>query len=217
MHSRPTRAARPSSCWRRRCRCRGRRRLRSTMWSSAQSASDSDELPASSNIFTATRRASGATPTTPSPLYGAAAVPATCVPWPWPSLGGAPVDAVQAGCGIDARHEVGMVEIDSRVENRDPSAVPTVAGLVGPTWAAEPTRRCARRRRAASLQGERASAVTDTTRGLRSSAAAALRGAPELEAVERMSIRQTDRSAGRAGQAACLDSGVRVRGQLDDP
>ena len=63
-------------------------RFSAVMWSSAQSANASDELPESSNIFTATRRASGATPTTPTSFSGAAAVPATCVPWPYPSFGG---------------------------------------------------------------------------------------------------------------------------------
>ena len=59
-------------------------------WSKPHRTSDSLELPASSKTLTATSSASGATPTTPMPFLGAAAVPATCVPCPYPSSGGAP-------------------------------------------------------------------------------------------------------------------------------
>jgi His/Glu/Gln/Arg/opine family amino acid ABC transporter permease subunit len=43
-------------------------------------------LPPASRTLTAQRRAPGATPTRPMLLSLAAAVPATWVPWPWPSL-----------------------------------------------------------------------------------------------------------------------------------
>lgn len=49
-----------------------------------------DPDPAAFSTFTAHTRAPGATPTTPMSLSRAAAVPATCEPWPLSSSAGAP-------------------------------------------------------------------------------------------------------------------------------
>ena len=56
--------------------------FRAITWSKPHRTSDSLELPESSKTLTATRSASGATPTTPTLFTGAATVPATCVPCP---------------------------------------------------------------------------------------------------------------------------------------
>ncbi len=50
-----------------------------------QTYQDTRPLPAELRIRTAHRRTPGATPTTPIPLSSAPTVPATWVPWPFPS------------------------------------------------------------------------------------------------------------------------------------
>ena len=50
-----------------------------------QTYHETSPSPAELRIRTAHRRTPGATPTTPVPLSIAPTVPATCVPWPFPS------------------------------------------------------------------------------------------------------------------------------------
>jgi len=56
-------------------------------WSNAATTSTRYPLPDASSTRSGMTRASGATPTTPTPFSPAAIVPVTCVPWPFSSLG----------------------------------------------------------------------------------------------------------------------------------
>ncbi len=189
-------------------------------WLKPHRTSASLELPASSKILTGTRRASGATPTTPTPFSGAKAVPETCVPCPYPSSGGsAGLTQFLPQAVVDGTDQVGVVDIDAGVEDGDPRAVAAESLVVG----AVGRRIVVERPDALDAVRERLDQVHRPIRRHRGDVRIASQrlggcgGPAELESVHREREDETNTPAGRTGQAGSLSRRAGPRAELDDP